>query len=127
MPFDDDTSAGRVADWLNASVSLSNNDLDSKCFSMDDTLNLSLPDILKNGSFFNRTNVSDSRSLNNSKKSSGHRSNLSHKNPDWNDTVNSAKSSCLSASSSRPSVSFLKEEKTNIPVLFNCCLLSNYG
>lgn len=100
--FDDGTSAGRVADWLNASVSLSNNDLDSKCLSMDDTFNLSLPDILKNGSFFNRTNISDSRSLNNSKKSSGHRSNRSHKNRDWNDTVNSAKSSCLSASSSRP-------------------------
>ena len=109
--FDDDTSAGRVADWLNASVSLSNNDLDSKCFSMDDTLNLSLPDILKNGSFFNRTNVSDSRSLNNSKKSSGYRSNLSHKNPDWNDTVNSAKSSCLSASSSRPLISYISNSR----------------
>lgn len=74
------------------------------CFRNSDesrSLNLSIPDILKNGTFFSKMMTPQSdKNLNNSRRSSGRRT--KNRNADWNGTINSTRSSHLSGSSSRP-------------------------
>ncbi|VDI65530.1 Hypothetical predicted protein [Mytilus galloprovincialis] len=102
--FPMNNSVARVADWLNASISLSTTET-SRYSNLDNmSLNLSLPDILKNGTYYSKTDTPDSsKNLNNSRYSFGRSRN---RNPDWNGTVTSTKSSYLSASSSRPLINY---------------------
>ncbi|XP_052106330.1 uncharacterized protein LOC127738891 [Mytilus californianus] len=103
--FPMNNSVARVADWLNASISLSTTET-SRYSNLDNmSLNLSLPDILKNGTYFSKTDTPDSsKNLNNSRYSFSRRSR--NRNLDWNGTVTSTKSSYLSTSSSRPLINY---------------------